>query len=54
MVPVPVYSCKVSSAVKNDAVKKSEYDKQIKNVNDINTTDTNNLVKKADTKNWWN
>ena len=27
MVPVPVYSCKVSSAVKNDAVKKTEYDK---------------------------
>ena len=27
MVLVPVYSCKVSSAVKNDAAKKTEYDK---------------------------
>ena len=30
MVPVPVYSCKVSSAVKNDAVKKTEQINRLK------------------------
>ena len=34
--------------VKNYVVKKPEYDKLVKNVNAIQTTDTSNLVKKTD------
>ena len=37
---------KQSNAVKNDVVKKTESDEFVKKVNNINTADTSNLVKK--------
>ena len=36
----------LSNAVKNDAVKKTEYNELVKKVNNFNTTDTSDLVKK--------
>ena len=39
---------KLSDVVKNDIVKKTEYDKLIKQLNNVKTTDTSGLVKKAD------
>ena len=45
---IPVDSSKLSNVVKNDIVKKTEYNKLVKKINDINTTDTSNLVKKTD------
>ena len=44
----PVYLSKLSNVVKNDAVKKTEYNKLVKKDNNISTTYTNNLVKKTD------
>ena len=44
----PVDLSKLSNVVKNDVVKKTEYNELVKNVNNINTTDTSNLV----SKNW--
>ena len=44
----PVYLSKLSNAVKNDVVKKTEYDELVKNIKAIQTTDTSNLVKKTD------
>ena len=48
----PIDLSKVSDVVKNDAVKMTEYDKLLQLVNNIKTTDTSGLVKKAynDTK----
>ena len=48
LVPVPVYLSKLSDAVKTDVVKKTEYSELVKEVNNISTTDTSNLVKKTD------
>ena len=50
MVPVPVDLSNLSDVVKLDVIKKTEYDELVKKVNDIKTTDTRNLVKKADYK----
>ena len=44
----PVDLSKLSDAVKNKVVKKTEYDELVENVNSIITADTSNLVKKAD------
>ena len=38
---------KLSNVVKNDVVKKTEYNELVKNVNNISTTDTSNFVKKV-------
>ena len=40
----PVDLSKLSNVVKNDVAKKTEYYELVKNVNNINTTDTSNLV----------
>ena len=48
LVPVLVNLTKLSDIVKNDVVKKTEYDELANNVNTIQTTDTSDLVK----KNW--
>ena len=48
LVHVPVDLSKLSGVVKNDVVKKTEYDEFVKNVNAIQTTGTSNLVKKTD------
>ena len=45
LVPTPVDLHKLSDAVKYDAVRTTEYDKVVKKVNAIQTTDTNSLVK---------
>ena len=45
---IPVDLSKLSDAVKNKVVKKTEYDELVENVNSIITADTSNLVKKAD------
>ena len=42
--------CKLSNAVKNDVVKITEYNKLVKKVNNIKTTDTSDLVKKVTVK----
>ena len=42
------YLSKLSDTVKNKVVKKTVYDELVKNVDAIETTDTSNLVKKAD------
>ena len=44
----PVDLSKLSNVVKNDVVRKTEYNELVKKVNKINTTDTSDLVK----KNW--
>ena len=41
----PVDLRKLSNVVKNDVVKKTEYNELVKKVNNISTTDTSNLVK---------
>ena len=41
----PVDLSKLSKVVKNDAFKKTEYNKLVTEVNNINTTDSNDLVK---------
>ena len=46
LVPVLVNLSKLSDIVKNDVVKKTEYDELTNNVNTIQTTDTSDLVKK--------
>ena len=38
LTPVPDYLAKLSNVVKNDAVKKTEYDKLVKKVDNIDTT----------------
>ena len=48
LVPVAVDLSKLSDAVKNDVVKKTEYDELVKKVKSIQFTDTSDLVK----KNW--
>ena len=48
LVPVAVDLSKLSDAVKNDVVKKTEYDELVKKVKAIQFTDTSDLVK----KNW--
>ena len=45
LVAVPVDLSKLSDAVKNDVVKKTEHDRLVRKVNAIQTTDTNDLVK---------
>ena len=45
---IPVDLSKLSNVVKNDVVKKTEYDELVKKVNAISTIDTSDLV----TKNW--
>ena len=42
----PVNLNKISNVVKNDVVKKTEYNELVKKVNNISTTDATNLVKK--------
>ena len=42
----PIDLSKLSNVVKNDVVKKTEYDELVKKVNNINTTYTSNLIKK--------
>ena len=44
----PVDLIQLSDVVKNYVVKKTEYDELIKNVSNIKTTDTIDLVKKTD------
>ena len=44
LVPVPVDLSKLSDVVKNDVVKKTEYNKLVPKVDDIDTT---NFVKKS-------
>ena len=46
LVPVAVDLSKLSDAVKNDVVKKTEYDELVKKVKAIQFTDTSDLVKK--------
>ena len=46
LVPVAVDLSKLSDAVKNDVVKKTEYDELVKKVKSIQFTDTSDLVKK--------
>ena len=41
----PVDLSKLSNVVKNDVVRKTEYNELVKKVNNINTTDTSDLVK---------
>ena len=43
----PVDLSKLSDAVKNEAVKKTEYNELVKKVNLIQTSDTSNLFKKV-------
>ena len=44
----PVDLSKLSNVVNNDVVRKTEYNELVKKVNNINTTDAGNLVR----KNW--
>ena len=44
----PFDSSKLSNVVKHDAIKKTKYNELIKKVFIIDTTDTNDLVKKTD------
>ena len=55
LVPVPVDLSKLSNVIKNDFVKKTEYDELANKVNDIKTTDTSDLVKRSWFwyQNWW-
>ena len=46
MPPVPVNLSKLSDVVKNNDVKKTKYDKLVKEVNAVQTSDTSDLVKK--------
>ena len=48
MVPVPLDLSKLINVVRNNAVKNTKYDELIKNVSNIKTTDTNDLIKKTD------
>ena len=56
LVPVPVDLSKLSNVIKNDFVKKTEYDELANKVNDIKTTGTSDLVKRSWFwyQNWWN
>ena len=40
--------CKLSDVVKNEVVKKTEYNELVTKVNDSNNTDTTDLVEKID------
>ena len=44
----PVNLIKLNKLVKNDVVKKTEYNELVKKVNNSSTTDSSNLVKKTD------
>ena len=44
----PVDLSKLSNVVKNDVIKKAEYNELVKKVNNISTTGTSNLLKKTD------
>ena len=44
----PVDLSKLSHVVNNEVVEKTVYEELVKNVNAFQTTDTSNLVKKAD------
>ena len=46
LVPVTVDLIKLSDVVKNDVIRNTEYNELVKKVNNINTTDTGDLVKK--------
>ena len=48
MATTPVDLSKLRGVVKNGVVKKTKYNELVKNVNNSNTTDTINLVKKND------
>ena len=39
---------KLSDVVENEVVKKTEFDELVKNVNNIKTTDTSDVVENAD------
>ena len=44
LAPVPVDLSKLSNVVKNDVVKKTEYNELVKKVNNTSTIDTSNVV----------
>ena len=46
----PIDLSKLNDVVKNVVVKKTVYDELVKKVNAIKTTDTSNLIRKADYK----
>ena len=46
----PIDLSKLSDVVKNEIFKKTKYSELIKKVNNINTTDTSNLLQKQNTK----
>ena len=48
VIPVSVDLRKLSDVVKNYFVKKTKFDEMLKKVNDIKTTHTSDLVKKAE------
>ena len=48
LVPAPVNLSKISGEVKNNVVKKTEFDELVKKVNTIQTTDNSNLLKNPD------
>ena len=48
LAPVSVDLSKLKDVVKNDIIKKTEYDELVKKINNIKTTDNSDLVKKAD------
>ena len=48
MVPILVDLSKLTDVVRKDVVKNAEYDELVKEFNAIQTTDTTDLVKKAD------
>ena len=48
LLPVPVDLSNLTDIVKSEIVKKTAYDKLVKKVNVIQTTDTSDLIKEAD------
>ena len=47
LVPIPIDLSKLSDVVKSDVVKKTEYNELDKKINNIDTIDISNLVKKT-------
>ena len=50
METTPIDAIKLSDVVQNKVVKKTKYNELVKKVNNINTTDTDDSVKKTDCK----
>ena len=48
LVPIPIDLSKLSDVVKSDVVKKTEYNELDKKINNIDTIDISNSVKKTD------